>query len=454
MMKQFLTLLVILFAFATHAHAKEKNFLVEAPADRDARMQWWRDAKFGMFIHWGPYAIPAGKYQGKPIKGIGEWIMGRAKIPIAEYEKFSRSFNPQLFDAEQWVKIAADAGMKYIVITTKHHDGFCLWDSKVTDYDIVDFTEFDRDIIAELTEACNKAGIKMCFYHSIMDWHHPDAQGMYEPNYLKGNRKLTNPDFPRYAETYMRPQLLELIDKYDPAVLWFDGEWIADWTEPQGKALYNELRSRKPNLIINNRVGKGRKGMAGFSKDETYAGDFGTPEQEIPDTGFPGVDWESCMTMNDTWGFKSDDHNWKSDETLIRNLIDITSKGGNFLLNIGPKADGTIPAPSVERLAAMGRWMKVNGESIYEASASPYSKPAWGRYTKKPGKIYAHVFDWPEDGKLNVTAKDLDPARVYLLAKPELNLLTAVSADGFTIELPAAATDAIASVVVIEPVAK
>ena len=444
-----LVLALLVTSFAP-SQAKEHTFLNETAEARDARMQWWRDAKFGMFIHWGPYAIPAGKYKDQQIKGIGEWIMARAKIPISEYEQFSRNFNPQLFDAKQWVKIAADAGMKYIVITTKHHDGFCLWDSEVTDYDIIDFTQFDRDIIGELTEACNEAGLKMCFYYSILDWHHPDAQAYHEPEYIKNHTKRTSPNWSRYADSYMRPQLAELIKNYDPAVLWFDGEWIGDWTEPQGKALYNELRGMKPSLIINNRVGKGRKGMQGFSKDDTYAGDFGTPEQEIPDRGFPGVDWESCMTMNNTWGFKTNDHRWKSNKKLIHNLVDIASKGGNFLLNIGPKADGTIPTPSVKRLAAMGRWMKINSESIYGTQASPYSKPEWGRYTSKPGKLYVHVFDWPTSGKLTIEDPELKAKRVYLLADPTSDLKTSSGDAGLTIELPAEATDEIASVVVVE----
>ncbi len=418
-------------------HGAQPDYLNESQADRDARMQWWRDARFGMFIHWGAYAVPAGIYKGEPVDGIGEWIMDKAQIPIPEYEEFVHQFNPTRFDATEWVRIATNAGMKYMVITSKHHDGFCLWDSKVSDYDIMDAAPFKRDILKELAEACRAAGLRFCFYHSIMDWHHPDA---------KGDR------FPAYRDEYLKPQLNELVTGYGPlGVLWFDGEWIREWTEPQGKELYSYVRGLQPDIIINNRVGKGRKGMEGLNKSGGYAGDFGTPEQQIPATGLPGVDWESCMTMNDTWGFKSNDHNWKSSETLIRNLVDIASKGGNFLLNVGPTAEGLIPEPSVERLKAMGEWLRVNGESIYGTSASPYGRPDWGRYTARPGKLYAHVFDWPKDGKLRVGDKELRVTDAYLLADSWRTPVETLPGDeGVVVRLPGSAPDAVVSVVVLE----
>ncbi len=446
--------LTVLSAFAISACAQitAKSALSETTEQRDERMQWWREARFGMFIHWGVYSVPAGKYKGKQIAGIGEWIMENAKIPVAEYEKFAKKFNPVKYNADQWVRVAKNAGMKYIVITSKHHDGFCLWDSKVSNYDIMDAAPFKRDILKELSVACNKHGIRLCFYHSIMDWHHPDAQAPFYPNYDdRGER--SNPNFARYVKSYLKPQLKELITNYGPlGVLWFDGEWIKDWTEPQGIDLYNYVRSLQPDIIINNRVGKGRKSMQGMTKEGYFAGDFGTPEQEIPPTGLSGVDWETCMTMNDTWGFKSYDNNWKSTEDLLRKLVDIASKGGNFLLNVGPTAEGLIPENSVERLQTMGKWMAKNSESIYGTTASPFEKLQWGRCTAKPGKLYLHVFDWPKDGELKVPMPRKDVQKAYLIAhKDRAELLLGSDDKGnLVVTVPRKVPDVIDTVVLLE----
>lgn len=371
------------------------SFLEESQAAKNTRMQWWRDARFGMFIHWGVYALLSGEYQGKYYERIGEWIMDTGKIPIEKYEEFAREFNPTQFDAREWVNIAKDAGMKYIVITSKHHDGFCLWDSDVTEYDIVDFTNYKKDILGQLAEACQEAGIKLGFYYSIMDWHHPDAQAPNYPNYNPPRDGTPNPNFPRYYNDYMKPQLKELVEKYDPAILWFDGEWIPDYTHEQGLDLYQFIRSLKPDILINNRVDKGRQGMQGMNKnDQQYVGDFGTPEQEILESTST-FDWEACMTMNDTWGFKAKDQNWKTAETLIHNLADISAKGGNFLLNVGPSPEGKIPEPSIERLGAMGDWVEVNQEAIYNTQTlEPYMKDGL-RFTGKNNVIYAIDLQWP-----------------------------------------------------------
>jgi len=417
---------------------------------KDERMTWWREAKFGMFIHWGLYAIPAGEWEGKEISGIGEWIMNNASIPISDYEQFAPQFNPAKFNADEWVQIAKDAGMKYIVITSKHHDGFCLWDSKVSEYDIMDASPFKRDILKELSHACQEQGIRFCFYHSIMDWHHPDAQGPHYPTYNTDKKK--NPNFARYVANYLKPQLKELMMNYGPlGVLWFDGEWIPEWNEQFGIDTYNFVRNLQPDIIMNNRVGKGRKGMAGLTEEGYFGGDFGTPEQEIPATGLSGVDWETCMTMNDTWGYKKNDRNWKSNEDLIQKLVDIVSKSGNFLLNVGPTAEGLIPEPSIERLQEMGRWLNVNGESIYGTDASQFEKLTWGRCTRKSDRLYLHVFDWPTDGKLIIPGLQKKVEEAYFLADKERNKLPVVrEEEDIVITVPEEALDPIDTVVVVK----
>jgi alpha-L-fucosidase len=374
---------------------------------KDERLGWWRDARFGMFIHFGLYSTPAGTWDGKPVGGVGEWLLQNARIdPIAYERTLLPQFNPTKFDAREWARIAKDAGMGYVVITTKHHDGFALWDSEASDYDVM-ATPFRRDIMKELAEAVNGEGMRMCWYHSIMDWHHPD----YQPRREWDRRPVDPASFPRYVD-FMHAQLRELLTKYgDIGILWFDGEWEGTWNHDWGKKTDDFVRSLQPRIIVNNRVDSGRAGMEGFTADEHARGDYGTPEQTIPPNGMPGKDWETCMTMNDTWGYKASDQNWKSARTMIRMLCDIASKGGNFLLNVGPKGDGTIPAESVERLKRMGEWMRVNGEAIRGTTASPFTnKFPWGRVTmrslkgewKDGTRLYLHVFEWPAGGTLRL----------------------------------------------------
>ena len=369
----------------------------ETPEEFAKRTEWWRDAKFGMFIHWGIYAVPADATDKQGRHRIAEWYFSNKEMQMPEYEKFAKQFNPVKFDARKWVKTAKDAGMKYIVITSKHHDGFGIWDSKVSDWDIIERSPYKKDILKELSRECKRQGVRLCFYHSIMDWHHPD----YLPRrpWEKETRPTTGADFSRYV-SYMKAQLKELITKYDPGILWFDGEWESTWTHEMGEDLYKYVKSLKPDILINNRVDKGRAGMQGMTTSNKFYGDFGTPEQEVPPTGFTdGRLWESCMTMNDTWGYARNDNNWKSAKQLIHTLIDVAHKGGNYLLNVGPMDTGDFTPETYDRLAKMGVWMKANGRSIYGTTASPFRKlPFNGRATRRGNTLYLHVFEWPESG--------------------------------------------------------
>jgi alpha-L-fucosidase len=452
-MKNFISRSTIVMLVVVSMSAIAQDYTRESKAARDARMEWWREARFGLFIHWGLYAVPAGEWKGTT--NHAEWIRTTAQIPIKEYENFVGQFNPPRFNAEEWVRMAKDAGMKYIVITSKHHDGFCLFDSKYTDFNVMS-TPFKRDILKELSDACHKQGMKICWYHSIMDWHHPD----YLPRRdWEKDRPTEGAEFDRYVQ-YMKNELKELLTNYGPiSVLWFDGEWESTWNPKYGKDLYNYVRSLQPDIIINNRVGAGRSGMEGMTKEGEFAGDFGTPEQEIPATGMTGIDWETCMTMNNNWGYNKHDNHWKSPKDLIQKLADISSKGGNFLLNIGPTSEGLFPQPSIDRLSAMGAWTKINGEAIYGTSASPFSQLPWGRCTQKPidggTRLYLHVFDWPSNGLLNVPGILNLQETAYLLSDLNKTPLKVIrQEDALVIDVPHEAPDSLNSVVVLDVAGK
>jgi alpha-L-fucosidase len=448
MKTRLLSLLFILMLFVS-CKQKTVDYLTETKDDRDQRMEWWQEARFGMFIHWGLYAVPAGEWNGAT--NHAEWIRESAQIPLEEYNQFLGKFNPVKFNADDWVTMAKDAGMKYIVITSKHHDGFGLYDSRQTEFDVMS-TPFKRDILKELAKACDKQDMTFCFYHSIMDWHHPD----YLPrrNWEK-TRSTEGADFDRYR-SYMKSQLKELLTRYGKiGVLWFDGEWENTWTGDYGKDLYNHVRNLQPDIIINNRVTVGRSGMAGMTSEGAFAGDFGTPEQEIPATGMPGMDWESCMTMNDHWGYNKNDKNFKTTREILQMLAEIASKGGNYLLNIGPTADGVFPQESIDRLKEIGNWMKINGESIYGTHASPFKSLPWGRCTQKKltggARLYLHVFDWPSDQRLVVPGLGNKVIRAYLLEDVDQEELVIKHENGgVTIQLPEKAPDNINSVVVLD----
>jgi len=427
---------------------------------RDQRMRWWREARFGMFIHWGVYSLPAGTWDGRQIGGIGEWIMNRAKIPVAEYQSMAKQFNPVNYDPDSWVRMAKEAGMKYIVITSKHHDGFALFGTKASKWNVVDATAYGKDLLKPLAEACKKYGIKLGFYYSqAQDWNNPGgsanrkltAEGWENPDsviiddYTKEHNGHWDPaqekkTFAQYIDEVAVPQVKELLTNYgNIAVLWWDTP--TNMTDDAAKKLQSLLKLQ-PAIITNDRL-----------KRPNFPGDHKTPEQKIPNLkDLDGTDWETCMTMNGTWGYKINDHNYKTPETLIRNLLDIASKGGNFLLNVGPTNLGEFPQESIDILTKMGQWMKVNGEAVYGTKASPWGLFSWGRCTRKETKdatiLYFSVFEWPTDGKLEIPELKNKIVSAVLLAN-QTKLKTSVLKGNITVVLPPKAPDPIATVVKI-----
>ncbi len=438
------------------------NQLVSQQLSTDERMAWWREARFGMFIHWGVYSLPAGTWDGRQIGGIGEWIMNRGKIPVADYQRMAKDFNPVRYDPESWVRMAKDAGMKYIIITSKHHDGFALFETKASKWNVVDATIYGKDLLRPLADACRKYGLKLGFYYSqAQDWNNPGGsaarritkEGWANPDsviidaYTKEHNGHWDPaqekrTFAQYIENVSAPQVKELLTNYgEVAVLWWDTP--TNMTDEAAIRLQS-LLALQPHIITNDRL-----------KRPNFPGDHKTPEQKIPNLkDLDGSDWETCMTMNGTWGYKSYDHNYKSSQTLIRNLVDIASKGGNFLLNVGPTELGEFPAESVNILAEMGKWMKINSESIYGTKASPWGLFEWGRCTSKETKngktLYFHVFEWPKDGRLTVPGFKNSVISSKLLSTGA-RVKASVSKDNvLSLQLPPEAPDPAASVIRID----
>jgi alpha-L-fucosidase len=449
---QFLSLqLCVALLAAGAALAQPGAKPLPAPKSQDEKMEWFRQAKFGLFIHWGLYAIPAGEWKGQPVAGIGEWIMNRAKIPVTEYEQLAGQFNPTKFNAEEWVQMAEDAGMKYIVITSKHHDGFAMFGSQVSKYNIVDATPFKRDPLKELSAACARHHIKFGFYYSqSQDWHEPNGAGNtwdFGPDDKK--------DYDQYLRGKAEPQVKELLSNYGPVCLiWFDTARMM--TGDRAPRFVDILHTMQPATLIDGRLGT--KG------DYRSTGDNQIPNQPIEE------DWEVPATLNKTWGFKKDDHDWKTPEDLTFKLVDIVSKGGNYLLNVGPTSEGVIPQPSQDNLRTVGRWLKVNGESIYGAGRTPFggelgevdnAKPDkkgnpgfkiatdW-RCTTKPGKLYIHLFKYP-DGSFQLSKVKDKVKKAYMLADAKHgSLKMKQSGDTVTVTLPKTAPSPVDSVLVLE----
>jgi len=396
----------------------------ETESERDSRMKWWREAKFGLFIHWGVYAVPARR---------GEWVMHSEKISVAQYRAFAGDFNPVKYDPSAWAKLAKAAGMRYVVITAKHHEGFALYPSDVTDWDIADATPYKKDLLGPLLDAVHKEGLKMGFYYSqAQDWVNPGgARKFFEEG--NGWDDAQKGSFDAYLKNLSAPQVRELLTRYQPDMFWWD---TPDWMNQQRAAPFQELMKLRPGILTNNRLGGG------------YRGDFATPEQYIPITGVTG-DWETCMTIGSNWGYTRADTRLQSTADLIRKLAGICSKGGNFLLNVGPTAEGVIPEQFTERLRGVGQWLKINGDSIYGTKAGPFQHLSWGCATRKGDRLYLHVFDWPKDGKLHVPLKN-NARRAVLLVAPDKELPVTRESERLVIALPAIAPDSSDSVVILE----
>lgn len=379
-------------------------------------MTWWQEARLGLFIHWGLYSMLGGTWKEKTVRGYSEQIMFWARIKEKEYSKLSYKFYPKKFNAKEWVRSAKMAGMKYIVVTAKHHDGFCLFKSKLTNYNVVDSTPFKRDVLLELADACQKEGIKLCLYYSLVDWHWVGGAGIFS-RYR---------DFPKYLE-YIKGQLRELLTNYGPiGLMFFDGDWMPQWNSQISDEIETLCRSLQPELIINNRLKKRPINvlnhlLARWVFKSTLFGDYDTPEQFIPNNP-PKRDWEVNMSMNKSFGYKESDTDWKSEALLIKNLSHIASKGGNYLLNVGPMGSGEFPQASVNRLKKINQWLGGNGESIYGTSRSTLLRQSWGWITEKPGNLYLHVADWPEQ-LLVVKGFDKRLKSAYFLADGNKNLL-------------------------------
>jgi len=417
--------LVISFAPATNlAHAPQPA------APLDAALAAWQDVRFGLFIHWGPVSLTG--------REIG-WSRGDP-TPVGEYDTLYARFNPTAFNADEWARTAKDAGMKYVVFTAKHHDGFCMWNTKTTDYTIMK-SPFGRDVVGELADACRRHGLMFCTYYSILDWHHPD----YPLGSPAGKTRKPNADMSRYVD-YLKQQVTELVKGYGPlGIMWFDGGWEEPWTPALGTELYQYLRRLQPSLIINNRVSKSPAGAEGTSGATQVYGDYDTPEQHIGAFNLERP-WETCMTICQQWAWKPEDA-MKPLPQCLRTLVSAAGGNGNLLFNVGPMPDGRIEPRQVGRLKEMGTWLRMNGESVYLTRGGPFKPGAWGASTRRGNHIYLHVFRWDGDS-LVLPAVPAKIRRARLLAGGRVEFTQGQS--GVTVRVPAADQDVIDTVIVLD----
>jgi alpha-L-fucosidase len=417
---------------------------------KEARLKWFREAKYGLFIHWGLYAIPAGQWNGKRSLGLGEWVMLRSAVPVKEYEKLATRFNPVKFNADEWVKLAKEAGMKYIVITSKHHDGFALFASKASPYNIVDATPFKRDVLKELADACARGGIRLGFYYSqSQDWHEPNGAGNtwdFGPDEQK--------DYDKYLRLKAEPQVRELLTGYGKvALIWFDTPRMMTGDRPH--RFTKIVRELQPDTLIDGRLGA--------------EGDYTSTGDNVIPPNVSGEAWEVPATINHTWGYRTDDTDWKSPGQITFKLVDIVSKGGNYLLNVGPTEEGIIPQVSQDILRTVGRWLQANGDAVYGAGPTPfgeelgeasargakdvrgeglvYQQIQW-RVTTKPGKLYFTFFDEPR-APFQLPRMSNRVTRAYRLAdRAPVEMKTENGRTSLNIERPI--FDPMATVVVVE----
>jgi alpha-L-fucosidase len=455
----FRSLIVVLVGLTVTAGSSAQSTTAPRPPDpaREKRLEWFRDVKYGMFIHWGLYAIPAGDWKGQRSLGLGEWIMNRSKIPVAEYEQLATRFNPVKFNPDEWVQLAQDAGMKYIVITSKHHDGFAMFKSAASKYNVVDATPYKRDILKQLADACAKRGMRLGFYYSqSQDWHEKEGAGNtwdFGPD-TGADGKTELKKYDEYLRGKAEPQVKELLTNYGPvALIWFDTPRMM--TPERGQRFADIVRKTQPNTLIDGRLGT--------EGDYRSTGDNVIPPEASTEA------WETPATVNDTWGFRNDDTNWKSPGQVAFKLVDIVSKGGNYLLNVGPTAEGIIPQASADVLRTVGRWLKANGDAVYGAGTTPFGEEfgewtskdtkdvrggklflannEW-RVTTKPGKLYITFFNEPR-APFEIPAMRNRITRAYRLAdKAPIALKTENGRTSFNMERPM--LDPMATVVVVE----